>query len=45
MRYTITAQHAFVLLTQVSSHTNTKLIDIAEHLATTGTLPTHNNRT
>lgn len=38
-RYGITAQHAFVLLTQCSSHTNTKLFVVADQLATTGALP------
>ncbi|GAB3537105.1 GAF and ANTAR domain-containing protein [Arthrobacter tecti] len=43
-RYNITAQHAFVILTQYSSHTNTKLFDIADYLATTGALPSQSNR-
>lgn len=38
-RYGITEQHAFVILTQYSSHTNTKLHEIADLLATTGALP------
>lgn len=44
-RYGITAQNAFVMLTQTSSHTNTKLLDVAEHLATTGALPSQRRRT
>ncbi|MEG9249992.1 GAF and ANTAR domain-containing protein [Arthrobacter sp. Soc17.1.1.1] len=44
-RYGLTAQNAFILLTQASSHTNIKLPDVAEHLATTGALPSHRRRT
>ena len=44
-RYGITAQNAFVMLTQASSHTNTKLLDVAEHLATSGALPSRRRRT
>lgn len=44
-RYGITAQHAFVMLTRYSSHTNTKLLDVADQLATTGALPSDNLRT
>jgi transcriptional regulator with GAF, ATPase, and Fis domain len=40
-RYGITAQHAFVMLTQYSSHTGTKLIDVADQLATSGALPSN----
>ncbi|GEO97323.1 GAF and ANTAR domain-containing protein [Kocuria turfanensis] len=38
-RFKITAQQAFVVLTTVSSGTNFKLREVAEQLATTGTLP------
>jgi transcriptional regulator with GAF, ATPase, and Fis domain len=47
-RYGLTAQHAFVMLTQYSSHTktktntNTKLIDVADQLAITGALLSEN---
>ncbi|BBE23717.1 hypothetical protein MN0502_26000 [Arthrobacter sp. MN05-02] len=44
-RYGITAQHAFVMLTQASSHTNTKLFDVADQLASTGELPSARRRT
>lgn len=44
-RYGITAQHAFVMLTQYSSHTSTRLFDVADQLATTGGLPSANLRT
>jgi GAF domain-containing protein len=44
-RYGLTAQNAFIMLTQASSHTNIKLLDVAEHLATTGALPSHRRRT
>ena len=37
-RYKISPHEAFVLLTTVSSQTNTKLRDVAERLATTGVL-------
>ena len=37
-RYKISPHEAFVLLTTVSSQTNTKLRDVAEQLATTGVL-------
>lgn len=38
-RYKLTDQQAFVFLTRISSHTNTKLRSVAEHLTTTGNLP------
>lgn len=38
-RYKITAAHAFLLLAQASSRTNTKLVRVAERLAATGDLP------
>lgn len=38
-RFKITAQQAFVVLTTASSRSNTKLREVAEQLATTGTLP------
>ncbi|MEX5295524.1 GAF and ANTAR domain-containing protein [Kocuria sp. CPCC 205268] len=38
-RYKITDQQAFLLLTRVSSLTNTKLRAVAEHLTSTGSLP------
>jgi transcriptional regulator with GAF, ATPase, and Fis domain len=44
-RYGITAQNAFIMLTQTSSHTNTKLLDVAEHLASTGALPSRRRHT
>ena len=37
-RFKITSQQAFVILTTVSSQTNTKLRDVAEQLAATGSL-------
>lgn len=37
-RYKINAQQAFNLITTASANTNTKLIDIAEHLTTSGAL-------
>lgn len=37
-RHKITGQQAFVALTRVSQHTNTKLIDVADHLVTSGEL-------
>lgn len=37
-RYKITGQHAFYLLSQVSSRTNTKLYKVAEQLVTSGEL-------
>lgn len=42
-RYKITGQEAFYLLSQASSRTNTKLVTLAEHLATSGELPTGQN--
>ncbi|MDQ0734773.1 GAF and ANTAR domain-containing protein [Arthrobacter agilis] len=44
-RYGLTAQNAFIMLTQASSRTNIKLLDVAEHLATTGALPSRRRRT
>lgn len=38
-RFKITAQQAFLILTTASSKSNLKLRAVAEHLATTGTLP------
>ena len=38
-RFRITDQQAFVVLTTASSRTNTKLREVAEHVATTGTIP------
>ena len=38
-RYGITAGQAFIMLVQVSTKTNAKLLVVAEELATTGSLP------
>ncbi|TKV29380.1 GAF and ANTAR domain-containing protein [Arthrobacter sp. NamB2] len=38
-RYGITSGQAFIMLVQVSSQTNAKLLAVAEQLATTGSLP------
>ncbi|GAA1133932.1 GAF and ANTAR domain-containing protein [Citricoccus alkalitolerans] len=38
-RYNVTAEQAFLLLSGVSSHSNTKLVHVADHLASTGNLP------
>lgn len=38
-RHRITADQAFAVLARASTHTNRKLFDLAEELATTGTLP------
>jgi GAF domain-containing protein len=38
-RHKLTADQAFQLLAQASMHSNRKLRDVAEHLATTGELP------
>lgn len=43
-RYNITAQHAFVMLTQSSSRTNIKLFAVADYLATTGAFPSKSKR-
>lgn len=37
-RYKITANQAFLMLTAASNRTNTKLIDVADHLVTSGEL-------
>lgn len=39
-RYKITAQQAFLVLTQASSSSNTKLREVAEHLTNSGEIPT-----
>lgn len=38
-RYKVTAQQAFIVLTKVSSITNLKLGEVAEHIAATGEFP------
>jgi GAF domain-containing protein len=38
-RHRLTAPQAFQVLVQASSHTNRKLFDLADELATTGTMP------
>jgi GAF domain-containing protein len=40
-RFKITAQQAFLLLSRVSSDSNVKLRDVAEHLTTSGEITTH----
>ena len=42
-RYGITAGQAFMMLVRVSTDTNTKLLAVAEQLATTGSLPAIGN--
>lgn len=42
-RYKISAHQAFTLIATASNRTNTKLVDVAEHLTTSGELPTKNN--
>lgn len=43
--FTRGATDLFIMLTQTSSHTNIKLFDVADHLATTGDLPSTRRRT
>lgn len=43
-RYKVTAAQAFLLLTQASSVSNIKLLQVAEHLASTGNLPSEEER-
>jgi hypothetical protein len=38
-RYKVTAAQAFAMLVRVSSITNRRLVDIAEELSTTGSMP------
>jgi AmiR/NasT family two-component response regulator len=40
-RYGLTAAQAFIMLVQVSTTSNLKLLAVAEELATTGSLPVH----
>jgi len=40
-RFKITDHQAFLLVTTASSHTNTKLAQVAEQLTSTGVLPGH----
>lgn len=42
-RYKISAQQAFLVLTRASSSTGSKLRDVAEHLASSGEIPTRRN--
>ncbi|HXD28607.1 MAG TPA: ANTAR domain-containing protein [Arthrobacter sp.] len=43
-RYKVTAAQAFLLLAHASSVSNTKLFRVAEHLASTGNLPSEEER-